>query len=129
MAKRGEKLEKSFDRLSERQMEIYATELQEHYHEERRLRRELETRNHELEQRVNELLSLNRLFQKFISQGFGNSNTEPALSPGAENPKADLEDVPQGPAKISGKENSVDLSGPMEDDLNNFGGTAPEARS
>ena len=75
MAKRGEKLEKSFDRLSEQQIEIYAKELQEHYHEERRLRRELETRNHELEQKVNELLSLNRLFQKFISEGFEFSNT------------------------------------------------------
>ena len=93
MTKRGEKLEKSFDRLSGRQMEIYATELQEHYHEERRLRRVLETRNHELEQRVNELLSLNRLFQKFISEGFEYSNSETALSSGAENPNADPGDV------------------------------------
>ena len=94
MAKSGEKHEKSFDRLSERQLAIYATELQEHYHEERRLRRELETRNRELEQRVNELLSLNRLFQKFISQGFEYSNSETALSSGAENPNADPGDAP-----------------------------------
>ncbi len=127
MAKRGRKLEKSFDRLSERQIEIYATELQQHYHEERRLRRELETRNHELEQRVNELLSLNRLFQKLISQGFEYSNAGPALWPGAENPNADPEDVPEGPAKISGKELLEDLTGPTEEDLNNSGGAASEA--
>ena len=124
MAKRSEKPEKSFDRLSERQIEIYANELQEHYHEERRLRRELESRNHELEQRVNELLSLNRLFQKFLSQGFEHSSNEQPLALGAENPDSESESVPQGPDITSGNET---LSVPMNYDLNESGGTAPEA--
>ena len=116
MAKRGEKLEKSFDRLSEKQIEIYANELQAHYHEERRLRRELETRNHELEQRVNELLSLNKLFQKFISEGFNSSNTG-------------LEDLSQGQDRISNSENSDDSTRPTQDDRTISGDVAPQNRS
>ena len=90
MAKRDEKIDKSFERLSEQQIEIYAKELREHYHEERRLRRELEASNQELEQRVNELLSLNKLFQKFMSEGFESSIAGP-------------EDVQEDPASISDK--------------------------
>ena len=123
MAKRGEKLEKSFDRLSEKQLDIYATELQQHYHEERRLRRELETRNYELEQRVNELMSLNRLVQKFMAQSFEYSNMGSSFSPVAENSDADSDNCPQDPANNSGKE---DLPSLQNDDLSNSGDTASE---
>ena len=123
MAKRGEKLEKSFDRLSERQLDIYATELQDHYHEERRLRRELEKRNQELEQRVNELLSLNRLFQKFMAQSFASSDSVSAILPNAAISEANPEYVPQDTAIISGED---DLSGPNKVQ-NNSDGTASEA--
>lgn len=116
MANCDENIIKSFDLVSERQLEIFATELQEHYYEERRLRTELETRNQELEQRVIELLSLNRLFQKFISQGFEDPDWKPPFLPGAEIPVADTEDAHQGPAKIIGEEH---LLFPAEDDLNN----------
>ena len=123
MAKRGEKLEKSFDRLSEKQLDIYATELQQHYHEERRLRRELERRNHELEQRVNELLSLNKLFQKFMAQSFASSDSVPAILASAANSELNPEDDPKDSAIISGKD---DLSHP-NNVQNDPDGTAYEA--
>jgi len=123
MAKGSENPERSFDGLSERQIEIYAIELQAHYHEERRLRRELETRNYELEQRVNELMSLNRLVQKFMAQGFEHSNMGSSFSPVAENSDADPDNDPQDPANNSGKE---DLPSLQKDDLSNSGDTASE---
>lgn len=52
--------------LDRQQLEIYAKELQEHYREQRRLRRELEGLNQVLEQRVRELQALNKLFQQHL---------------------------------------------------------------
>ena len=59
---------RSFEELGKQQLEIYAAELQQHYREERQLRRELQERNNELELKVNELLALNRLVQKVLDQ-------------------------------------------------------------
>ncbi len=57
-----------FDSMTMAQLEIYATELQRHFQEERRLREELEMRNQELEHRLKELTALNQLFQKHLEQ-------------------------------------------------------------
>lgn len=56
--------------LTWKQLEIYATELQQYYREERRLRRELEERNQQLEQRLQELTALNQLFQRHLTERF-----------------------------------------------------------
>lgn len=58
----------SFDELSRQQLEIYARELQQHFREEQRLRTELEERNQQVEQRLQELLALNRLFQGYLEE-------------------------------------------------------------
>ena len=58
----------TFQNLSQQQLEVYALELYKHFHEERRLRVELEERNGQLEQRIRELASLNRLFQGFMEE-------------------------------------------------------------
>ena len=59
---------KAFDKLSRQQLEIYASELRQHMESERRLNRELEDRNGELEQRIREITALNQLFQQHLSE-------------------------------------------------------------
>ena len=59
---------KTFDQLSRQQLEIYASELRQHMESERRLNRELEERNGELEQRIREITALNQLFQQHLSE-------------------------------------------------------------
>ncbi len=61
----------SFQDMSQQQMEIYALELYKHFREERRLRGDLENLNRQLEQRVGELASLNKLFQEFLEEYIG----------------------------------------------------------
>lgn len=60
----------TFGAMSQQQLELYAIELYNHVREEQRLRSELEVRNEELQQRINELTSLNRLFQGFMREYF-----------------------------------------------------------
>ena len=59
---------RTFDKLSREQLEIYAKELREHVEEERRLRKELETQNKQLEQRIREITALNHLFQQHLDE-------------------------------------------------------------
>ncbi len=66
MAATDVKSQQHFAEMSQKQLEIYAAELYRHFNEERLLRRELENRNKQLEQRVTELASLNKLFQKYL---------------------------------------------------------------
>ncbi len=61
----------SFQDISQQQMEIYALELYKHFRDERRLRGDLENLNRQLEQRVGELASLNKLFQEFLEEYIG----------------------------------------------------------
>lgn len=56
------KTPETFPQLGERQMEIYATELQQQYRGRRRLRKELEDRLKDLQRRMRELEALNRMF-------------------------------------------------------------------
>lgn len=77
-------VQESFDQFSKKQLQIYAAELNQHYHEERRLRRELENRNRELAQKVKELLSLNNLFQKFLALNFDRGQSDLSLSSASE---------------------------------------------
>ncbi len=59
---------KSFDALEQPQLEIYAKELQQHFREHRRLRKELNDLNLVLQQRIRELEALNRLFQQHLAE-------------------------------------------------------------
>ncbi len=70
MSTTDNEIPRTFAGLTEQQFQIYADEFRQHYHEERRLRRELQRRNKELEEKVNELLCLNQLFQKFMAELF-----------------------------------------------------------
>lgn len=58
------------EQLNQQQLEIYAKELQRTFQEERRLSDQLKERNQELEQRVNELTALNRMFQEHLSERY-----------------------------------------------------------
>ncbi|MFQ6031007.1 MAG: adenylate/guanylate cyclase domain-containing protein, partial [Dehalococcoidia bacterium] len=58
----------TFRDLRRNQLEIYAKELQEHFQQERRLRRGLEASHRELEQRIREVTALNSLFQEHLRQ-------------------------------------------------------------
>ena len=58
------------ERRVRQQLKIYAKELKEHFNEERCLRQELEGRNAQLELRVREVTALNRLFQEHLNQRF-----------------------------------------------------------
>lgn len=60
--------QRTFDKLSRDQLEIYAKELREHIQSQRRLRQELEGRNADLEQRVREITALNQLFQQHLEE-------------------------------------------------------------
>lgn len=70
MAQENSDPQGSVSGLTLRQLEIYATELQQYYREERRLRGELEERNQQLEQRLQELTALNQLFQQHLTERF-----------------------------------------------------------
>ena len=56
------------ERRLRQQLEIYAKELKGHFDEERCLRQELEGRNEQLEQRVREITALNQMFQEHLAQ-------------------------------------------------------------
>jgi len=58
----------TFDQLSRQQLGIYAEELHEHIREERRVRRQLEERNQQLERRVRELNALNAIIQRHLER-------------------------------------------------------------
>lgn len=60
----------TFSKMGQQQLEIYARELYEHFQGERRLRGELEERNRELQQHINELTALNKLFHQFLDEYF-----------------------------------------------------------
>lgn len=64
------KIRRTFQTLGRKQLEIYAREIQDHFHEELRLRKELEERNRQLEQRVREVTALNQSFQEHLRQRF-----------------------------------------------------------
>ena len=59
---------KTFVRLGLQQLQVYAKELQQHFQNERRLREEVLEKNRQLEQRVQEITALNRLFQQHLCQ-------------------------------------------------------------
>ncbi len=52
------------------QLEIYARELSEHFNEDRKLMQKLEERSKELEKRVREVMALNTMFQKHLTERF-----------------------------------------------------------
>ncbi len=54
--------------ISRSQLEVYATELQLHVREQRGVREELQRTNGQLEQRLMEITSLNRLFQDHLTE-------------------------------------------------------------
>ncbi len=95
---------RTFAVLTEQQLQIYANELHQHYREEHRLRRELQSRNKELEQRVNELLCLNQLFQRFMAQLFDPSQTQHGLISNANGPGATAEEISDANSKNPGPE-------------------------
>jgi hypothetical protein len=68
MADPGDSTPDTFDQITREQLEIYAREVQIHYNEERRLRRQLEERNEALEQRIREITALNELFQRHLAE-------------------------------------------------------------
>ena len=68
MANPGNDSHATFDQITREQLEIYAREVQTHYKEERRLRRQLEERNEALEQRIREITALNQLFQRHLAE-------------------------------------------------------------
>ena len=54
--------------VSRNQIEVYAAELQHHFREQKKMHKELEERNQQLEQRLMEITSLNRLFQDHLAE-------------------------------------------------------------
>ena len=60
--------ERTYEKLTRDQLEIYARELRDHVETERGLREELESRNRELEDRVREITALNQVFQKHLDE-------------------------------------------------------------
>ena len=60
----------NLEEFSQKQLEMYARDLQQSFLEERRLSRELQDRNRQLEQRIQELTALNRLFQQHLSERY-----------------------------------------------------------
>ena len=58
----------SLEQVSREQLEIYAKELQMSFHNERRLRQELEKQNEKLAQLVREITALNQMFQEYLAR-------------------------------------------------------------
>lgn len=63
-------LRSTFHDLSDQQLQIYAKELQEHYHEERRLRQKLEEWNGQLQQMLVEMTAMSKFMQERLAQSF-----------------------------------------------------------
>ena len=59
---------RTFEQLGQGQLEIYARELQEHFTQERQLRRQLEERNLQLERRLREIAAIERMNQTIYQQ-------------------------------------------------------------
>ncbi len=70
MSSSSPKIPETYAKMSQQQLQIYASELRDHFLEERRLREQLEVRNRELGQRITELAALNRLFRRFLDDYF-----------------------------------------------------------
>ncbi|MEE8442895.1 MAG: GAF domain-containing sensor histidine kinase, partial [Dehalococcoidia bacterium] len=68
MASQDQQVARTFDQLSREQLEIYAREFQEHFDAERRLRRQLEDRNRQLEQRLQEIAAIEGMNQTINRQ-------------------------------------------------------------
>ena len=83
------------ERRLRQQLEIYARELKEHFNEERCLRQELEGRNEQLEFRVREISALNRLFQEHLNQRFAVAQAYRELLKDLEGYPQDLERIIQ----------------------------------
>lgn len=56
------------DQAGRERLEIYAREILDHFTAERRMRRDLEHKNEQLERRVREVTGLNRLFWKHLTE-------------------------------------------------------------
>ena len=67
-AQQGKSSPQTFDQLSRQQLEIYAKELREVMEKERTLRRDMESQNKKLEQRIREITALNQLFQRHLDE-------------------------------------------------------------
>lgn len=61
---------KTWDKMGEEQLKLYAQELSEIYRQEKELRQEISEKNKELEKRVQELSALNAIFQKHLDMRF-----------------------------------------------------------
>lgn len=61
---------KTWDKMGEEQLRLYAQELAEIYRQEKELRQEISEKNKELEKRVQELSALNAIFQKHLDMRF-----------------------------------------------------------
>jgi len=61
---------KTWDKMGEEQLRLYAQELAETYRQEKELRHEILEKNRELEKRVQELSALNAIFQKHLDMRF-----------------------------------------------------------
>lgn len=66
----SQEVPRSWEKLGEEQLKIYAKEMAELYQKEQQLRQELEAKNRELEQRVRELTGLNNFFQQHLNEYF-----------------------------------------------------------
>ena len=72
---------RSFDQLTRDQITIYAKELNDHFHKERRLRVNLHERDEQLEQRAREVTALNRLLQQHLLEWYKVAQEYPGSSP------------------------------------------------
>ena len=61
---------KTWDKMGEDQLRLYASELAEIYRQEKELRLELSEKNEVLEKRVQELSALNAMFRKHLNMRF-----------------------------------------------------------
>ena len=59
-----------FDQQAAAQLELYAREMHEMFRQERSLRKDLEKEKLSLEQRLRELMALNRTFQEYLQQHY-----------------------------------------------------------
>jgi len=67
--------------MARQQLEVYAKELQKHFLEERRLRKELEEQYRHLEQRAREIEALNRLIRQELERHFSAVEGYQAIGP------------------------------------------------
>ena len=67
-ARKKEPAQEPLVAISRDQLEVYAAELQQHFREQKKMHGELEDRNQQLEQRLMEITSLNRLFQDHLTE-------------------------------------------------------------